>query len=207
MLLSDKEIRMYSVESEQKMIQPFEEDQLQSASYDVSLSGSIVQLINIGCTIDPSSGDDLSEMYKRIDIKEGYSLSSGEYILAELAEKINLPEGISAHIRPRTRFTRSGILIADQHCNPTYEGVLQIGVFNAGPTPFLLKKGVRIAQLVFEELKSKPDAEKLYRNKKNAAYSQENQFRGSKFAEAGWSTDGQQLYNDVIESLKKGEGQ
>ena len=57
----------------------------------------------------------------------------------------------------------------------------------------------------FEELKSTPAPEKLYKNKTNAAYSQETQFRGSKFAEAGWSENGQQLYRDVLKSLKRNE--
>ncbi len=207
MLLSSKEIRRYSVESDVKMIQPFSEDQLQSASYDVSLSGSIVQLVNMGKPIDPTSDVDLAEMYTKIEIEgDGYVLSPGEFVLVKLTEKICLPDNVSAHIRPRTRFTRSGILIADQHCNPAYEGVLQLGVYNSGSTPFILKKNVRIAQLVFEELKSVPDEVKLYKNKPNAAYNQENEFRGSKFAEASWSQNGQQLYRDVLSSLKGDSG-
>ena len=203
MILSSNEIRRYVTNSNDSMIQPFSEEQLQGASYDVSMSGKIAILKETGDIIDPNTSIDESLMYEKITIgKDGYLLSPGNFVLVGLEEKICLPKNLIAHIRPRTRFTRNGILIADQHCNPTYTGILQIGLFNAGVNAFRLKKGLKIAQLVFEELSSIPSDEKLYKNKEDAAYNNETDFRGAKFNIENLSEEGRKLYNDVMDSLK-----
>lgn len=199
MILSDKEIRIYVQNTTAPMIEPFSEDHLQAASYDISMSGNISVLKRIRQVIDPSEKRDLDDMYEEIKISaEGYLFSPGEYLLVELAEKVNIPQNLVAHIRPRTRFTRAGILVADQHCNPTYEGQLYIGLRNVGPNVVLLKPGLKIAQLVFEELSSIPSEALWYGNKKNAAFQHEATFRGSKFGEAGWSEAGKKFYNELL---------
>lgn len=206
MILSDKEIRAYSKNQVLPLISPFVEEQLQGASYDISMSGNMVVLKSAGKTIDPMRDDDLSCMYERISVEDnGYLLSPGEYVLVELAETVNIPEKMVAHIRPRTRFTRSGILIADQHCNPTYSGVLSIGLFNAGVNTFLLQPKLRIAQMVFEEIESVPSEDKLYKNKKNAAFEGEKEFTASRFGEAGWTEEEKQLFQNRILSSFEGE--
>ena len=167
------------------------------------MSGKIAILKETGDIIDPNTSIDESLMYEKITIgKDGYLLSPGNFVLVGLEEKICLPKNLIAHIRPRTRFTRNGILIADQHCNPTYTGILQIGLFNAGVNAFRLKKGLKIAQLVFEELSSIQSDEKLYKNKEDAAYNNETDFRGAKFNIENLSEEGRKLYNDVMDSLK-----
>lgn len=199
MILSDKEIRAYIQNKTIPMIEPFEENQLQAASYDVSMSGNISILKRIGQVVDPSGEHNLDNMYEQVTISDdGYPLSPGEYLLVELVEKIKVPQNIVIHIRPRTRFTRAGLLIADQHCNPTYEGRLYIGLRNVGPNVVLLKPGLKIAQFVFEELSSVPSEELWYENKENAAFQHETSFRGAKFGEAGWSDAGKKFFNDLL---------
>ena len=77
---------------------------------------------------------------------------------------------------------------------------MQVGLFNAGRNPFLLRRGLRVAQMVFEEMKSVPDEDKLYKNKPDAVYHDETEFRSAK-----WSDEGQKLYSDVMRSFKKGD--
>lgn len=202
MILSSKEIREYITNSKSPMIQPFAEEQLQGASYDVSMSGKIAVLKETGDIIDPNVSIDEDSMYEKITIgNDGYLLSPGNFVLVGLEEKICLPKNLIAHIRPRTRFTRSGIIISDQHCNPTYNGILQIGLFNAGVNAFRLKKGLKVAQLVFEELASEPDEFLLYKNKKDAAYNDESDFRGAKFDINTLSEAGRKLYDAVMNSF------
>ncbi len=201
MILSNREIRELALQTDAPMIQPFSEEQLQGASYDVSLSGNLTVLKCIGSVIDPLDDKNISDLYEKKSIgDDGYLLSPGEYVLAELNEMVNIPENLTAHLRPRTRFTRGGIQVADQHCNPTYKGILQVGLFNAGRNPFLLRRGLRVAQMVFEEMKSVPDEDKLYKNKPDAVYHDETEFRSAK-----WSDEGQKLYSDVMRSFKKGD--
>lgn len=114
---------------------------------------------------------------------------------------IRLQDNLTAHIRPRTRFTRLGLIVSDQHCNSTYEGNLKIGLFNATDYAIKIFPGVRVAQIVFEELKEKPSSEKQYRNKVTAAYQHEKQFIGGVAAE-----DFNRIVSSAVEKLlKKGE--
>lgn len=203
MIFSDKEIRArISGDKETSLITPFFEDQLQGASYDLSLGDSVEVLKSIGKVIDPREEQLLNDTYVRVKLgPEGYVLSPGGFALAKIREYVVIPENCVAHIRPRTRFTRSGVLIAAQHCNPTYKGRLPIALFNMGANPIRLTKGLRIAQILFEELSSVPSEEKLYKNKENAAYEGEEEFRGSQFGEAGWTKETKEAYGIIMQKL------
>lgn len=206
MVLTDKEIREYSQRKEDPMITPFCEDQLQAASYDVKLSGRIASFKKTVQTVDLSEQnlEDPLDLYN-VDVinEDGYILQPGEYILVELQETFVVPNGLIAHIRPRTRFTRIGLLITGQHCNPTYSGRLYIGVFNASPNGLKISKNISIAQVVFEQLSDVPSDNKLYKNKLNAAYMNESSFRGSILNENGWTKELEAAYQDLRSILEE----
>lgn len=187
MVLTDKEIREYIAEYKEKglekpLLEGFNENNLQSESYDVTISNTIMKFKKEVRCIQLDDQIALDNMYEKEEIKkEGYILSPKEYILIALNEKINLPDFLTAHIRPRTKFTRLGLIVSDQHCNSTYSGVLNIGLYNATDNAIKIMPGIGIAQIVFEELKNVPSEEKLYKNRKNASYQNETGDRGAKF--------------------------
>ncbi len=202
MVLTEKEIRALQ-QSEQPLIAPFCEDQLQAASYDITLGERVIAFDKRTRTID-LSGQEPQELYTPSLLgPEGYCLGPNEFVLVELQECLTLPADCVAHIRPRSRFTRLGLLVSGQHFNPTYSGKVPIGVFNASPNTLILKQGIRLAQVVFERLSQTPDEDKLYRNKVNAAYMNEEQFRGAVLKEAGWSDNVRTLYKSVMDSLTR----
>ncbi|SDM09160.1 dCTP deaminase [Sarcina sp. DSM 11001] len=184
MILTDKEIRALCLGDKKRkipggMITPFTEEALQSESYDLSIGNSIVTLGKEIRVVDITNQIDIDSIYKKVVLtKAGYIIFPKEYVLVTVKERIALPDDLTAHIRPRTRFTRLGLLVSDQHCNSTYSGNLQIGLFNATECAIKIYPGIRIAQIVFEELKSKPSEEKLYKNKPDAAYQNEERFIG-----------------------------
>lgn len=182
MILTDLEIR--EKVKEMNLIENFEEDNLQSESYDLRLGDEISILDRTPRIISVKNDKDLETLYetKKLD-ESGYSLIPGEYVLVKIKEKINLPDNLNAHIRPRTRFTRLGLIVSDQHCNSTYCGNLQVGIFNATNSTIQIFPDINICQIVFEELKSIPTPNKQYKNKKNAAYQNEEEFRGPKVDE------------------------
>ena len=201
MILTDKEIRKLCLENSQKpLIAPFKEEYLQAASYDVSMSGNIRRFGSSIQTIRLTDQDVIDEMYEEYNLSEKgtYVLKPGEYILVQLNEKICIPQNIIAHLRPRTRFTRAGIMITDQHCNPTYEGYLQVGLYNVSPNAIELVPDLKIGQLVFEQLASIPSEEKWYCNKKDAAYQNESEFIGAKFGLNELSPQARRLYEMII---------
>lgn len=181
MILTDKKIRELSINNQ--LIVPFKEGNLQSESYDVTLGDTITVFKKEVRCLDIAEQSTIDSIYQEINIsEEGYVVSPKEYILVALEEVISLPDNISAHIRPKTRYTRLGLIVSDQHCNSTYTGHLRIGLFNATDYPIRIRAGVSIAQLIFDELLDVPSSEKQYRNKKDACYQNENgEFRGAKF--------------------------
>lgn len=200
MVLTDKEIRDLCInvkKGECQLIEPFDEKALQSESYDLSIGTSIAVMKKEVRCIDLREQDEIDDIYEEINLSSfGYILSPKEYILVSLDEKVTLSDCITAHIRPRTRFTRLGLIVSDQHCNSTYSGNLKIGLFNATDYAIKIVPGLRIAQIVFEELKSKPSNEKLYMNKWDAAYQNEKEFIGAKI-----SSEFEQKVQDVMEQL------
>lgn len=181
MILTDRKIR--ELTETNQLIEPFNETLLQSESYDVTIGTELVTMKKEIYCLDIAEQDRIDDIYEHIDIsKNGYIISPKEYVLISLAECIKLPNNITAHLRPKTRYTRLGLLVSSQHCNSTYSGHLRIGLFNATEYPIRVYSGYTIAQLVFEELDGVPSVNKLYDNKKNAHYQNENGiFRGAKF--------------------------
>ncbi len=193
MILIDKDIRglcKQSNEENRTLITPFDESSLQSESYDLSVGTKIaVMKKDIKC-LTLKDQEEIDNIYEEIDLPlSGYILSPKEYVLVSLKEEISLPENVTAHIRPRTRFTRLGVLVSDQHCNSTYRGNLKLGVFNATDYAIKLYPEMKLAQIVFEELKGVPSEEKQYKNKKNAAYQNEKSFRGAKLDDEKFKKD------------------
>ncbi len=181
MILTDRTIREFVQKSE--MITHFNENNLQSESYDVTIGKEItVMRKEIKC-LDIAKQEDIDGIYKEIDIsQEGYTISPKEYILVSLGEVIKVPENITVHLRPKTRYTKLGLIVSNQHCNSTYSGHLRRGLFNAINYPICIHSGYAIAQLVFEELDDIPSKEKQYKNKHNAHYQNENgTFKGAQF--------------------------
>ncbi len=180
MILTDKSIRELCRESNTApLIKPFVEESLQSESYDLTIGSNIAVLKKELKCLDIKKQQEIDSIYEvKLLNDEGYIISPKEYVLVSLREKLTLTENITAHIRPRTRYTRMGLLISDQHCNSTYSGMLQIGLFNATDYAIKIFPGVKIAQIVFEELVGVPSENKLYKNKANAAYQNENSFIG-----------------------------
>ena len=75
MILSNREIRELALQTDAPMIQPFSEEQLQGASYDVSLSGNLTVLKCIGSVIDPLDDKNISDLYEKKSIgDDGYLL-------------------------------------------------------------------------------------------------------------------------------------
>lgn len=185
MILTDKEIRKLCDKSDKDcMIKPFSEEALQSESYDLSI-GKDIEVMNksVKC-IELNDQTAIDEMYQKKELGEdGYILSPKEYVLVSIEEEILLSDNITAHIRPRTRFTRLGLIVSAQHCNSTYHGKLHLGLYNATDYAIKLLPGTKIAQIVFEELKSVPSELKQYKNKSNARYQNEQEFRGANFSD------------------------
>lgn len=174
MALSDQEIRR--LVDEEKLIEPFADERLQAASYDVVTGRCIRVYQRLNNPISLRDPGDLERETLEVDISSGYHLKPGEYVLVRTGEYFSMPDDLTARIRPRTTFSRIGLLLFDQHLNPSFKGHLYLGVYNATPNVIDLYPDVAIGQIVFERVTGEISEERLYRNKENAKYQDERDF-------------------------------
>lgn len=201
MLLSDRDILTLQ-EQKTPLIAPFDEENLRGASYDVRLDNEITPLQERTDVLDLSKRESLDSLYYAQMPADGFVLKPGQYCLAALAEEITLPDDVVAYVLPRTRYTRMGLLVANQFCNPSYSGRLRIGLFNASGNNLMLASYMPIAQLVFERLESTPSDERLYRNQKTAAYYRERGFMGARLEESMLSEESRRRYDSLLRELQ-----
>lgn len=165
---------------EEKILENCNKEYISSSACDISMSNEILKIKKTFKPIDLSQPENIDNMYEKIIIKEDYNFKPNEVIFVILNEKVKLPSNMVAHIRPRTSLSRLGIVINFQHINSGYEGVLNIAMYNLSPNTYKIKSGMRIGQIVFEELTDGVTDDLLYYNKKDSTYQNENGTEGSK---------------------------
>lgn len=174
MVLSDKKIRELAIEY--SMLVPFDEGKLQAVSYDIS-SGNVAMVYqSLDATVDLRNKSQVELVTRKVDISDGYHIKPNEYLLVKTKERFSIPANMTAHVRPRTTFTRFGLIVSDQHMNPNFQGYLYLGLYNATPNIIDIYPDLTIAQMVFEEVAGEITDNKLYNHKKNAKYQNEDSF-------------------------------
>jgi dCTP deaminase len=123
-------------------VTPFEESQVNAASYDVRVSEHWI------CpTRDP-------EEFRAPQIR----LFPGEVVLASTMEYVRIPRNVACDLKLKSTLGRLWI----NHslagwCDPGFEGEITLELQNLGPQPFILEAGRRIAQLIFIAMESEPE--------------------------------------------------
>ncbi|MFZ3207804.1 MAG: dUTP diphosphatase [Geobacteraceae bacterium] len=88
------------------------------------------------------------------DLAEDILLAPGARTLVPTGIAIALPEGYEAQIRPRSGLSlKHGIALvnAPGTIDPDYRGEIGVILINLGSEPFTIRKGDRIAQMVFAQ--------------------------------------------------------
>lgn len=176
MILSSQKIKNLITNDANSLINGYKESNLQAASYDITSDNIVVSFSSLPAVLSLNENINIEEFYNKANIDNGYKMMPGEYVLIKVKESFNLPRNVVAHIRPRTTYTRLGLLLCDQHINPTFQGTLYLGMFNATTRVVELYPNLIIGQIVFEEIDGDIPDELLYKNKKNAKYQNEDEF-------------------------------
>jgi len=82
--------------------------------------------------------------------EEKVVVEPGKYFLVETMEKVNMPGDLAARILPRSSLFRCGASLRNAVVDPGYVGTLTFGLKNEGDFNFVVEKGARICQIVFE---------------------------------------------------------
>jgi dCTP deaminase len=139
-----------------------------SSSVDLRLAEHISILGGGPFTFDLSSGGlagflTQNSTHVSMDPAGGYTLAPHRFILGQTLERIELPiqpdgRGLSARIEGRSSFARCGLLV--HFTAPTvhagFAGTLTLEMINLGPASITLKPGMRICQLILEEVLGVP---------------------------------------------------
>jgi dUTP pyrophosphatase len=82
---------------------------------------------------------------------EDCSIPHGGRLLVGTGVAVVLPVNVYGRVAPRSGLTvKHGIHVGAGVIDPDYTGEIKVALFNLGDTPFEIKKGDRIAQLILE---------------------------------------------------------
>jgi dCTP deaminase len=157
--LSDRDVR-HALDHGQLGIEPFNEAQLQPASYDVRLGQGFLVPANMAynerVSIDRAAG-----RFPRYFESKGLALGAhvlnpGQFCLGCTAEVVTIRNGFVARIEGKSTLGRLGLIV---HCtagyiDPGFSGQVTLELFNCAPYPIELVPGCLVAQLRFERLSS-----------------------------------------------------
>ena len=202
MILSDQEL--LNLIKQKNLIEDYNEGNLQSASYDITASNRIQIFNRIQGILDLRNKKLLALANKEVDIDNGYCIMPNEYLLIKTKEIFHMPPNIAGHIRPRTTYTRIGLILSGQHLNPTFAGHLYLGILNASPNAIQIFPGLIIGQAIFEKLEGNVTSSLLYENKTNAKYQNEDDFITPKVEELNSEkSEVMRAYKKILDDLKK----
>ncbi len=160
MILSDKDIEK-EMKKKNIMISPLQKDQIGPASVDLTLSDEwhFFKKKYIGKKVDLSKVP-FQEAFEKKNAKS-ITLKTGEMCLARTEEKITLSSKIMGKLEGRSRFARMGLIIhiTSALVQPGSSNHQILEIVNLAPFEVTLHQGMRISQVVFEELRgnsSKP---------------------------------------------------
>lgn len=144
----------------------------QTSAVDLRLSDEITEFIagkdKLGVSINLRDGGFTTlarTLYKSRLLEDGqpYSLEPGKLILTKTLERIHLPLSdkpptLAARVEGRSSFARCGLLV--HFTAPTihagFNGTIALEMMNLGNYPILLYNGMKICQLIVEEVSGIP---------------------------------------------------
>lgn len=148
-----------------KMISPYRKEQLNPASYDVTIGPKLLIEKPAEPTIIPHNVIQTpNERWLELDLFEGpYLLAPGEFVLACTSELVDLPDDIEAVFCLKSSRGREGWEHAlAGYIDPGFCGRITLELKNNNRYhPLELSVGLRIGQLRFTKLTDKPN--KSYR--------------------------------------------
>ena len=155
MAFSDVDIREY-LKKKIIRIEPLDESQIGPASVDLTLSDEWYffkkQYIGKNVDLSKTSFTEAFEMKKADKVE----LKPGELCLGKTVERIALPSDICGRLEGRSRYARMGLIIhiTAAVVQPGSDNHQILEIVNLAPFPVTLRSGMRISQILFEELKS-----------------------------------------------------
>ncbi len=154
MILSDKTIKE-KIKTGEIIIEPFSEEFLQSASYDLHLdSHFLVFSRENNSLIDVKKPMDNMMKSVEVDEKNGYIIHPGEFVLANVKEVTGVDNKHVGRLEGKSSLGRIGLVIhvTAGFLDPGNSLRLTLEMVNLSPLPIKIYPGMKIGQIAFEAL-------------------------------------------------------
>ncbi len=153
MILSDQSIRA-KLKTKEIVIEPFSEEFIQPASYDLHLDENILFFSKKCKLIDIKNPVDGFMEKITIDETNGYILNPGDFILANIKEITGVDNKHVGRLEGKSSLARLGIIIhaTAGFLDPGNELKLTLEIVNLNNIPIKIYKGMKIAQIAFQTL-------------------------------------------------------
>lgn len=127
--------------------------QIQPSSVDLRLGNTFKTFKHNDDPINPTKDKNLEEQMSTI-IQNPYTIQPGEFILGHTLEIITLPDDITARIEGKSTLGRLGLTmhVTAGYIDPGFNGQITLEICNLGPRPVQLWCGMRVCQIVFEDM-------------------------------------------------------
>jgi dCTP deaminase len=160
MILSDKDLRARLAAGDLR-IEPIAdaELQIQPASVDLRLAAEflVYKPAQVAC-LDPREPETLHAATERVVIPDGgaFILHPGEFALGSTVERVSIPADLVARVDGRSSVGRLAVVVhaTAGFIDPGFAGQITLELSNLGRIPVRLYPGMRIAQIVLQQLTS-----------------------------------------------------
>ncbi|MBR9707186.1 MAG: dCTP deaminase [Candidatus Diapherotrites archaeon] len=154
MILSKNEIQRLLKNGDLK-IKPLHATNVGPASVDLTLGNTLRKFKPITKTLDPTNKKANEATTTSINLaKKYYELQPGELILGITQEKIHLPNYLCAWLQGKSSLARVGLAVhlTASFIQPGSKNHQVLEMVNLSARPIKLKKGMKICQVIFEQM-------------------------------------------------------
>lgn len=157
MILSDKTIKEKLKTGDIK-IEPFSEEFLQPASYDLHLDNHFLVFDRENTSlidVKQPMGDIMRSI--EVDEERGYIIHPGEFVLANVREITGVSDEYVGRLEGKSSLGRIGLVIhvTAGFLDPGNSLRLTLEIVNLSPLPIKIYPGMKIGQIAFEKLDQK----------------------------------------------------
>lgn len=125
-----------------QLIQPYNVDCVQPASYDVHLASGFIMTNECGKTEG--------------ELGNRYKLWPGDFMICSTVEQVRIPAYLCCRFEGKSSLGRLGLMthVTAGFIDPGFEGTITLEIKNLSNTNIYLHQGMAIGQLSFERLES-----------------------------------------------------
>jgi len=150
MAVLTRDVILAELDSGRIRIDPFERDQVGSASIDLTLGDEIRVIEDGGTPIDLSPDVDYRDHTQVRRLDAPFVVQPGTTLHGITRERISLPRNVCGFLEGRSRFARLGLMIhvTSAFVQPGVDNRQVLEISNVSLRPLRLHAGVRLCQIV-----------------------------------------------------------